>query len=212
MLRQKFKHDNRIVHVNDFGAGSVHMKSPVRKVSDIAHVSSSSEKFSKLYTRIIRHYNCDHILELGTSIGINALYLAKSRPSAKVYTFEGSEAVAEIARQLFLQNKINNIQLVEGNLDNVLEPFLNDIDKVDFAFVDANHRYEPTIRYAELIMKKMHSHSVLVLDDIHYSAEMTRAWTELQKHSAAYTTIDLYRCGLIFLNPSLTKQNVVLQF
>jgi predicted O-methyltransferase YrrM len=211
-VRKKFKHDNRIIHVNDLGAGSARMRSPLREVSNIARVSISTEKFSKLYARIIRHYRYNHILELGTSIGINTLYLAKSRASAKVYTFEGSAAVADVARKLFLENRINNIQLIEGNLDSVLEPFLNHIDKVDFAFIDANHRYEPTMLYAELIMKKMQNHSVLVMDDIHHSADMQRAWTELQQHSAVYTTIDLYRCGLIFLNPSLTKQNVVLQF
>ena len=57
----------------------------------------------------------------------------------------------------------------------------------------------------------MHN-SILVLDDIHYSPEMERAWNALARSRAVYTSIDLYRCGLVFFNPSLTKQNVVLQF
>ena len=90
--------------------------------------------------------------------------------------------------------------------------FLDSVEKIDFAFIDANHRFEPTLSYVDLIMKKIHANSILVLDDIHYSSEMERAWRALQEHERVYTTIDLYRCGLIFFNPSLTKQNAVLQF
>jgi hypothetical protein len=61
-------------------------------------------------------------------------------------------------------------------------------------------------------MEKIHPHSILIVDDIHYSKEMETAWHIIQRNDLVYATIDLYRCGLIFFNPSLTKQNVVLQF
>ena len=35
-------------------------------------------------------------------------------------------------------------------------------------------------RYVDLILKKIHINSILVLDDIHYSPEMERAWLALQ--------------------------------
>ena len=204
--------DHRTIHVTDFGSGSLKMKTSSRKISDIARISTTPEKYSSLYSRILRHYNCTNILELGTSLGINTIYLAKAREVAKVTTIEGSHELALIARHLFEENEVSDIQLIEGNIDHVLSGFLDSVDKIDFAFIDANHRFEPTIRYVDLILKKIHMNSILVLDDIHYSSEMERAWLALQGKELVYTTIDLHRCGLIFFNPSLTKQNAVLQF
>lgn len=204
--------DHRWIHVADFGSGSMKMKTSSRKISDIARISTSPGKYSRLYSQILRHYNCSDILELGTSLGINTIYLAKAHDMAKVTTIEGSHEIALIAKHQFEENKVRNIQLIEGNIDDVLPTFLDSVKKIDFAFIDANHRFEPTLAYADLIMKKIHADSILVLDDIHYSSEMARAWRALQEHERVYTTIDLYRCGLIFFNPSLTKQNTVLQF
>jgi len=102
--------------------------------------------------------------------------------------------------------------LIEGNIDATLEPYLETTDQLDFALIDANHRYEPTVRYLDLLAQKIHAHSIIAIDDIHFSSEMERAWTRIQNHELVHTTIDLYRCGLVFFNPSLTRQNVVLQF
>lgn len=210
--KKELQRDHRIIHVADLGAGSTHLKSSERKVSDIANISTSSEKFSKLYRRLISHYHSDHIIELGTSIGINTMYLATSHSSVKVATFEGSSEIATIAKQLFREHNITNIEVVEGNIDETLPAYLTHVEKIDFAFIDANHRLEPTLRYAESIIRRMHASSILVLDDIHYSPEMERAWHTIKNYQQAYTTIDLFRCGLVFFNPALNKQNVVLQF
>ncbi len=89
-IRRKLEADHRTINVTDFGAGSLKMKTSSRKISDIARISTTPEKYSRLYSRILRHYNCTDILELGTSLGINAMYLAKAREVAKVTTIEGS--------------------------------------------------------------------------------------------------------------------------
>lgn len=201
-----------MINVTDFGSGSLKMNASTRKISDITRISTTPEKYSKLYCRIIRHYNCRHILELGTSLGLNTLYLAIASSEAQVTTIEGSPATAAIARQVFEENRVKNISLLEGNIDHVLPSFLHSCETIDFAFIDANHRLKPTLHYFDLILKKIHTESIVILDDIHYSPEMEQAWKVLQVHERVFTSIDLYRCGLIFFNPSLTKQNAVLQF
>lgn len=211
-IKGKLKHDHRIIHVTDLGGGSLSLKTPLRKIADIARVSTTPEKFSMLYAHIIQYYKCKRVLELGTSIGVNTLYLAKSHDAVQVITFEGSPEIANIAQEQFKETKCDTIRIIEGNLDQTLPAYLSAIDQIDFAFIDANHRLEPTVRYVKLLMEKIHPHSILIIDDIHYSKEMEAAWHIIQRNDLVYTTIDLYRCGLIFFNPSLTKQNVVLQF
>jgi predicted O-methyltransferase YrrM len=211
-IRKRLLHDQRSIDVHDFGSGSLTLKTCERKVADITRVSTTPEKYATLYSRMIKHYQCRDIIELGTSVGINTMYLAKAHAATRVTTFEGSPETARVARQLFDENKIGNISLIEGNIDQTLPVFLESIKKFDFAFVDANHRFEPTKKYLEMLLSKSLPESIVVLDDIHYTAEMERAWKLIQQHELVYTTVDLYRCGLIFFNPALTKQNVVLQY
>jgi predicted O-methyltransferase YrrM len=209
-LRAKLLNTDQSVTITDLGAGSQKLNGSSRKISDIAAVSLSSQKFSSLYARIIRHFQCMTIVELGTSLGINALYLGSS--AGRVATFEGSSEIVEFARSTFEFHGSKNIIIQEGNIDDSLPAFLRQSGKIDLAFMDANHRYEPTVRYAELLIRKSHLRTVIILDDIHHSSEMENAWHFLRKHSLVYGSADLYRCGILFFDPSLNKQHVVLQF
>jgi predicted O-methyltransferase YrrM len=210
-LRIQLVNNNREIEVEDFGKGSKHIKGSVRKISDIAKTSMNDARFSSLFLRLIHHIKAKTVVELGTSFGINTLYLAQSIYS-KIYTFEGANAIADIADLTFDFGDVKNVELIRGNIDSTLYSTLSRIPKVDFALLDANHRYEPTLKYFEWILNKIHHDSIIVMDDIHDSPEMERAWAKIKKHDLVYTSVDLYRCGIVFFDPSLTKQHVVLQF
>jgi predicted O-methyltransferase YrrM len=210
-LRKKLLKDERTIPVTDFGKGSKHGSGPLRKISDIAETSLSPSRYAALYHRIVQQRQPKTIVELGTSFGINTLYLAQS-PGSTVYTFEGSDAIADIAELSFEFAGTRNIELIRGNIDHTLYATLSRIPKIDLAFMDANHRYEPTLRYLELLLAKSHHKSLILADDIHDSPEMERAWKEMKRHPLVYVSIDLFRCGLLFLDPSLNKQHVVLHF
>lgn len=209
-LRQELLFDNRSVGVTDLGSGASSGEGSTRKISAIARISLSPKKYSLLYRRIIQRYDCRNIIELGTSLGINTLYLAAGENS-RVLTFEGSSAIAAMAKVLFDKAQSTNIELVPGNIDESLPKNLQSIDRVDFALIDANHRYDPTVNYFNLLVQKVNDHSIVVLDDIHYSSEMEKAWVAIQKHPKVSLTVDAFRCGIVFFNPSLGKQHVVLQ-
>lgn len=210
--RVKLSQDHRMLKVTDLGAGSAHMTAGHRRISDIYRFTTSPRKFSSLFSRIIRHYNFRDVIELGTSVGLNAMYLSKASDQVRLTTFEGSPEISDVARSLFRDNGLHRIRLIEGNIDMTLGPYLETVDQFDFALIDANHRFEPTVHYLELLVKKIHANSVIAVDDIHCSAAMERAWRTIQNHPLVNMSVDLFRCGLLFFNPSLTRQNVVLQF
>jgi predicted O-methyltransferase YrrM len=208
-LREKLLRDQRKIHVHDLGSGvSV---SALRRVSTIAGTSLSQPRFSRLYFRIANHFGARSVIELGTSLGINALYLAEKNDAA-ITTFEGSPAVAELAAISFEFASKKNIKLVVGDIDQTLPAFLEGTRKIDLAFIDANHRYEPTMRYFGYLLKKVHEKSVIILDDIHHSPAMASAWKAIRTHDLVYASADLFRCGIVFFDPSLNKQHVILQF
>jgi predicted O-methyltransferase YrrM len=208
-LRGKLLADTRTITVEDFGTKR-HLRN-VRKISEIAAGSLSTEKFSRLYNRLIRKYDHKTIIELGTSLGINTLYLA-SKKDAKVTTFEGATELASIAEVTFDFAAAKNIAIKVGNIDDTLSEFLLTVRKLDFAMIDANHSYEATVRYFRQLLSRVHDKSMIVVDDIHSSKQMERAWRDIMSHELVYGSADLYRCGILFFDPSLNKQNVILQF
>jgi predicted O-methyltransferase YrrM len=208
-LRQQLLNDNRSITVTDLGTGSNRERN--RRLSDIAQSSLSTRKLSGLYSRIIEHYNCKKIVELGTSLGINTLYLSE-QTDATIATFEGSEEISSIAELTFQFAGVKNITLIKGNIDDTLPSYLNKIKKIDFAFLDANHTYDATNRYFEKILTRIHEKSIVVIDDIHNSKGMQDAWNRIRKNDLVYASADLYRCGILLFDPSLNKQHVILQF
>jgi predicted O-methyltransferase YrrM len=210
-LRFDLLKTEREITVQDLGAKSKHFTNGKRRISEIAETSLSSVRFSSLYYRLAEYAEAKTIVELGTSFGLNTLYLAKKK-DVKVYTFEGSESIAEVAEDTFTFAATKNIELIKGNINSTLYATLSRIPKVDFAFIDANHQYEATKKYFEELLMKVHHKSLMVIDDIHGNPGMNKAWKEICNHDLVHTTLDLYRCGIVFFDPSLTKQHVVLQF
>jgi hypothetical protein len=62
------------------------------------------------------------------------------------------------------------------------------------------------------LKKKVQEHTIVVVDDIHYSREMEQAWQKMIRSSGVFGSVDLFRCGLVFFDPSLNRQHFVLQF
>lgn len=204
--------DDTILQVNDLGAGSAVLKTKTRKISSIARYSLKSAKYSQLLFRLVNHFQPQTILELGTSLGITTLYLAKATPQAKVLSIEGSEGIAERAKQNFKKLQVTNIQLITGNFDNVLQTQLKELNQLDFVFVDGNHRKAPTLRYFEQCLAYAHNDSVFVFDDIHWSDEMREAWALIKNHERVTLTIDLFFIGLVFFRKEQVKQHFILRF
>jgi predicted O-methyltransferase YrrM len=92
----------------------------------------------------------------------------------------------------------NRIEIIEGNFDKTLVPTLKKLGKLDMAFIDGNHRYEPTVDYFEKCLPHIQHNSVLIFDDIHWSADMERAWETIKAHPSVKLTLDLFWCGIVF--------------
>lgn len=207
-IRNKLLVNSTEVIVNDLGAKSAHFKHERRTLSKIAQTSLTPSLYCRLYSRIIDYIGAKKILELGTSMGITTLYLAQNN-HAQVTTFEGNSSMINMALTHFEYFNTKNIDLVEGNLDTELSNYLLKPVKIDFALMDANHRYEPSVRYFNLLSRRMSDKGIIVVDDIYYSEEMNRAWKELCNHQLVYGSIDLFRCGILFFDPVLNRQHYI---
>lgn len=213
------------LEVVDYGSqGSPEGKRLTRRVSDIAKTHLESAAVAQVLFRLVNWIGQQEkhpleILELGTSFGITTAYLASPDSRNTVTTFEGSGEVLKIAQGVWRALKMENIRWEEGPIDKTLFNYVRtsdhahaDADKtdarwLDIAYLDANHTYEATMRYAALLLPLLPEKGVMVLDDIHYSEEMEQAWEELKADPRVTTSMDLYHIGLLFVDPHYLKRH-----
>jgi predicted O-methyltransferase YrrM len=212
-LRKHFLKDTSNVIVNDFGAGSYSMKGNKRSIRSIAQNSAKPPKFGQLLFRMARYYHSIHILELGTSLGITTSYLSLAQPASKLVTLEGAKEVATVAKKHFAASRFQNISLIEGNFDDTLQQTLQELKIIDLAFIDGNHRRDPTLKYFLSMLPHINNNSLFVFDDIHWSNEMEEAWHTIKNHPLVRCTIDLFFVGIVvFRSEFREKQHFVIRF
>jgi predicted O-methyltransferase YrrM len=208
LLRDKLIKDKRIISVTDFGT----KPNRERKITEIASSSLKSAKYGQLLFRIAHYFKSKDVLELGTSLGITTSYLSSSSSKINCVTLEGCAQTGSIAKENFEKIGLKNIELVIGNIDDTLPKFLEKSDTLDLIFFDANHKSEAVLRYFEMCQSKIHCTTILVVDDIYWSADMENAWQTIKKHPKVTSTIDLFELGIVFFNPHLVKKHYKMLF
>ena len=212
-LRQQLLADNTVLTIEDFGAGSAVNKTNSRTVAVIAKNSAKPKKFGQLLFRMVKEYQPQTILELGTSLGITTSYLSLAKPGAKLITMEGATAIARTATKNFQTLQLQNYSLIEGNFDSTLSVVVHGLSSVDFAFIDGNHRQAPTEKYFQELLPKTNNDSILIFDDIHWSKEMEQAWETIKNYPSVRCTIDLFFIGIvIFRQEFRQKQHFTIRF
>ena len=199
----------------------------MRRVCDIARRSLAKRKYAQMLSRLVNWLGASHslengsgtayslefrgltIVELGTSLGVTTAYMAAMDSRNRVVTFEGCEAVANMARENWKALNINNIECRVGKID--AEQLTRDIEHLDVAFIDANHTYVSTCEYFDVLAGKVREKSVIVVDDIHYSEEMEKAWKAICADERVTSTIDLYQMGLVFFDKHYWKRHYTMR-
>ena len=215
-VRARMLVSDQVVEFVDYGSGVGRKGEGAKgekRVKDIAKGSLARAKYAQMLFRLVNwlgHQLREEnrgltIVELGTSLGVTTAYLAGVDTRDKVYTYEGCEAVAKIAKENWNVLGMNNISCLVGPIG--VEQLRGGFGYIDVAFVDANHTYEASMRYFDVLAQKVHEKSVVVMDDIHHSEEMERAWKEICADERVTSTIDLYQMGLVFFDKHYWKRN-----
>lgn len=210
-FRKDLHKDERVIKIEDHGAGSLYSNGKERKVRDIARFTAKGRKDAAILFRAAQFVEAKNILELGTSLGMTSLYLS-SNEDTHLTTIEGCPNTLEIAKEGFEKLDRKNISMIQGNFNDTLPKALEEIDRIDLAFVDGDHRKEPTLKYFELIFPKLHNDSVLVFDDIHWSPGMEEAWEAIKADPRAKVTVDIHRMGFVLFREEMTREHFDLRY
>lgn len=213
-LRNQLLNDDTVLDVEDLGAGSSVSKTNKRSVSSIARTAVKSKKYAQLLYRIANYYDARYVIELGTSLGITTSYLSFAmEDKGYISTVEGAKSIAQIAKLNFKQLKLKNITLYNEPFEDCMSSLIEAYPQVDLLFIDGNHRKEPTLEYFDDFLLCVENESIMIFDDIHWSAEMEEAWEIIKNHEAVRCTIDLFFIGIVFFRKEFKeKQHFVIRF
>ncbi|MDA3911289.1 MAG: class I SAM-dependent methyltransferase [Bacteroidales bacterium] len=191
-VMDELRADKTKIHVKDMGAGSSKM-GEVRRVSDIARYAVLNEFDAAFLSRLLYFLCPKNVLELGTSLGISALCMGLSSPDSKIHSVDACPETHAIAADMLKTFAVDNVNLHTMRFTDFLK---SNSTKWDFVFLDGDHRYKETLELFDMIKPQLADDAVILLDDIHWSPGMSKAWRKIID-SKEFLSIDLYYFGVL---------------
>jgi predicted O-methyltransferase YrrM len=192
-FREETKNSKRKIEVTDFGAGSKRLGNS-RTIQSIYKTSVANRKWQRFMHQLIVDKKAVEILEMGTSLGFSTVYLSQAT-KGKVTTIEACPATYDEAKNLFDKLEVSNIEAVNDTFSNYFE----DVEKkkFDFIYLDGHHDGEAVLQYIEQLKPSMAQSTLILVDDIRWSAGMFAAWNKLLVDDYFSEKNDLFRMGIL---------------
>lgn len=210
-LRRELLHSKKELAYEDPGAGSIR-SGKSRRVSLMVRRSAVKRKYGRLLTRLVRYFRPAAVIELGTNAGISSYYLAAADEHIPVFSVEGVPALTSMAANGAKRLGLANITYITGLFSDHFEKLLDKYPGNTFVFLDGHHEEKATLAYFEIVSRKHDANTVLVIDDIHWSGGMDRAWHTIQQHPSVKVTVDLFFIGIVFFRQELQREHFVIRF
>lgn len=210
VLRTTLKNDKRVIEGIDHGAVMGH--NTKNKVRRIARKSLSTKERASFLHGLVKASHVEHVLELGTSLGITSAYLSKAiSTNGSLVTIEGNEGVAKIAETTFSILGLKNVELLQGTFNEVLPSLLSERE-FDFILVDGDHKYSSAIGIFDTIISCPVLPRMIYFDDIRWSEGMREAWDYIVADPRVTLCVDFFRFGIVFTSPDLANQYLRVRF
>ena len=210
-LRRYWSRQRQMVPLQSLGAPSRTTRRRFRTAASLVRSNAIRSEQGELLFRLAIWLRPERIIELGTNVGISTVYLHGADTRTPLDTVEGNPEVAALAQETFRQAGVSpHLSAHEAVFDEYLGQQPPSPPTRLLAFIDGDHRYQPTLDYVEQLLRWANDESVIVVADIHWSPGMERAWGKLQRHPRVRAAVDTYHFGLLFLRPELNGPRVEL--
>jgi predicted O-methyltransferase YrrM len=209
--RKSLLENKNYIEVTDFGAGSRVFKSNKRQLSQIAKTAGISPKRAELLYRIVRYFQPNQILEIGTSLGLATSALSLGNPKSEITSLEGCPNTLNQCQFQLQKSNFKNVKLINTEFLSYLQNSKLTTHNPQLIYFDGNHSQTPTLDYFELLLPTITNDSVWVFDDIHWSSEMENAWKIIKNHPKVKVTIDTFQWGIVIFRAEQEKEHFVIR-
>ncbi|MFO7370599.1 MAG: class I SAM-dependent methyltransferase [Bacteroidales bacterium] len=209
--RANLYNNKNLIIANHIGAGS-RMKRKNQTVGEMAGTVSISAHHGALLFRMAQHYKPRKIIEMGTAMGISALYLAAGNPEADITTVEGNPQLASLAMENFKNYGSDRIHLLNKSFEEVIDQLAAEAGTGTLVYIDGNHTCEATLSYYQAFTANKSTDLILIFDDINWSAGMMDAWDHIRKNLSQGVIIDLFHMGIVFYGNGVEKKEYKVRY
>lgn len=213
--RQQLGNDHQVLKKTELGNRRPASR-PLKVRKEAARITIPP-RYGRLMAYMLDYLGHQYVVELGTGLAVGTAYLnhgLRNTPNAQLHTLEGCADTLRVVHEHWPAMGLTDPEPTfhQGDALEQLPEVIEALPSIDLALVDANHRRSAVTAYLKTLMPAMAPTGVVILDDIHWSADMNRAWQECQADGRVRLTLDLYRLGIAFLDQSLTPTHLKLRF
>jgi len=187
------------------GSGSFQSAESTRVICEITKNAVSSKSKCSLLYNLVRYFNSNSVLELGTSLGVSTLYLSAALPDAEIITIEGDLSIIGIASSHEC-SWAENIRYINGSFDQAMDKMISEDQKVDLIYIDGSHNSKLQEGLLPYYKGLSHKGTVWIIDDIYWSSDMTTWWETIKKDTEFNIAIDMYHFGILYNNSSILEK------
>lgn len=213
-LRETVLSDNSEFHSFDY---EFYPPKPQRKdkIKNEADRTAIKKKWGRLLFYLIMNTTPKNLLEMGTNTGVSAAYQLAALETYENVKFVSIERNPDLINYASLLNNEGdhpeNLEFLAGSFQKLLPVVLSKFQMLDYCFIDGDHQGQRTIEYYNLLVTKAHSKTIFVFDDINWSPEMKNSWNYICKDKKNTLCLDLFKMGIVFFNPDLSKEVIKLR-
>ncbi len=172
----------------------------------LARRTSVKKRWGAFLHGLVRYFQAQRVLELGTGYGISGLYLAQGMiecypmRTCMFITLEQNRVCVDKANANFRRLRLNDfVEVRRGDIEQTLPGALTDIAPPSIVFVDGPRQGEAVERFFALIEEQARPGALVVITGIHASSDMARAWRRIQQRDGIGATVDLWQWGVVIL-------------
>ncbi|MEO5788601.1 class I SAM-dependent methyltransferase [Gelidibacter sp.] len=178
-------------HGNNIGSSS-------RKPNTVRSVPA----IGNLFAYLVQEKKPEIIVEFGTAFGVSGMYFLaglNKNEKGSLLTFDPNEVWAKLAKENLLQIS-NRFKLTVGTFEENIDNILLHNQNIDIAFIDAIHTKEFVIPQLEIVIARAKKGSIIILDDINFSADMINCWEEVSNDNRFISSLSIGdRVGMLEL-------------
>lgn len=174
-----------------------------RKIDKARLHKQANLNYAELLFRLMNRFNAKDILEIGSGLGINTLYIGGHSKQASVICVEQDAEKTETAQSL-LVSRLENIIFTK-----VLPISENNFDAIVWDLDEYPPNKENVL---ETIRSTVKTDGFLIVNQINKDKQNKEVWQNIRQLDTATMSFDLGSIGIIFFKPSLPKLNYDLYF
>jgi len=169
-MRRLLASNDKQISFEDFGASQSSDPDPKpvvksRSIKDIYNRASIPRTWSEFLFRLVRLLEPSKVLEIGTNLGVGAVYIQRAldmNKTGELYSLEGSESLSNFANGLIDSHCEGAAILRTGPFSRTLPALLHETTDFSLVFIDGHHTQEAASNYFNLLRPHLSESSVVI--------------------------------------------------